>query len=202
MNAPAVKFPHGISFEDFLATLNEDTHAEWVDGEVVPMSPGTEWQSQLILFVGGLLRTYARRKGLGEVYVPAYQMKTNARRSREPDVMFVAREHLDRVHETYLDGPADLVVEIISPASRTLDRGEKFHEYQEAGIREYWLIDPQRKQVESYRLGSAGVYERVPLGEPACLRSDLLPGLWIKVDWLWEKPLRDVLDVAPEWGLV
>lgn len=56
---------------------------------------------------------------------------------------FVASEHLDRLKETYLDGPADLVVGIVSPDSVGRDRGEKFYEYAQGGVPEYWLIDPQ-----------------------------------------------------------
>ncbi|MEJ7756097.1 MAG: Uma2 family endonuclease [Nocardioidaceae bacterium] len=54
--------------------------------------------------------------------------------------------------KTYLDGAADLAIEIISPESIGRDRGEKFVEYEAAGIREYWLIDPERRQAEFYRL--------------------------------------------------
>ena len=52
----------------------------------------------------------------------------------------MASERLDRVHRTYLDGPADLVVEIVSPESAGRDRGEKYYEYEAAGIPEYWLL--------------------------------------------------------------
>ena len=72
---------------------------------------------------------------------------------REPDILFIAREHLDRFRDTYLDGPADLVVEIISRDSRARDRGDKFYEYEQGGVREYWLLDYLRRQAEFYQLG-------------------------------------------------
>lgn len=70
---------------------------------------------------------------------------------------FVAEEHLDRLQEMHLEGPADLVVEIVSPESRLRDRGEKFAEYELAGVSEYWLLDPElRRAVAPSDPGAGG----------------------------------------------
>ena len=53
---------------------------------------------------------------------------------------------------TYFEGAPDLVIEVSSPESAGRDRGEKFLEYEKARVREYWLIDPEREQVDVYRL--------------------------------------------------
>ena len=103
---------------------------------------------------------------------------------------------------TYLDGPADLVVEVITPDSRARDRGEKFYEYEQGGVREYWLIDPLRKQAEFYQPGADGIYRLVPVGENSVYCSAVLNGLWLKVDWLWQDPLPPLLSVLKEWRLV
>jgi Uma2 family endonuclease len=109
---------------------------------------------------------------------------------------------MDRLHGTFVDGPPDLVIEISSPGSRGLDRGEKFFEYAEAGVAEYWLIDPERKRVEAYRRGGeGGAYDPVPLGEPPVLRSEALPGMGIAVEWLWAEPLPKQAWVREQWGL-
>ncbi len=71
---------------------------------------------------------------------------------REPDVLFIANDHLDRLKPPYLDGPADLVIEIISPESVKRYRGRKFFEYQAGGVAEYWLIDPAVQVAEFYQL--------------------------------------------------
>jgi Uma2 family endonuclease len=59
-----------------------------------------------------ILGLYCHARGLGEVLDAPFLMKLE--RGREPDVLFVSREHLDRLKENYLDGPADLVIEIVS----------------------------------------------------------------------------------------
>ena len=121
---------------------------------------------------------------------------------REPDILFIAREHLDRMRNSYLDGPADLVVEIISPDSRARDRGEKFYEYEQGGVREYWLLDPLRRQAEFYQRGPDGIFRLVPGGEDGTYRSAVLEGLWLKVEWLWQEPLPPLMSVLREWRLV
>ena len=69
-------------------------------------------------------------------------------------------------------------------------------------MREYWLFDPIRKQVEFYRLNDEGLYTVVPVGDDGIFRSAVLEGLWLKVDWLWQEPLPQLMSVLKEWGLV
>lgn len=93
------------------------------------------------------------------------------------------------------------MIEIVSPSTRAVDRGVKYYEYEQAGVPEYWLVDPMRERVEACRLGAGGVYEQMALGEPAVLRSEVLPGMWISVAWLWERPLPGMPAVFKEWGI-
>jgi Uma2 family endonuclease len=108
---------------------------------------------------------------------------------REPDVLFVRTEHLDRVKPTYLDGPADLVIEITSPESIGRDRGDKFIEYERAGVAEYWLIDPERRRAEFYRLDAQGLYRLCEPDAQGVYRSQVVEGFWLRVEWLWQEPL-------------
>src|SRR5579859_3787627 len=126
-----------ITYEAFMEWLDEDLRAEWVDGEIVVASPANLDHQNLTGFLYAALLWYTNASGVGgTVLVAPFQMKL-AHVGREPDVIYVAPEHLDRFHPTYLDGPADLVVEIVSPESVTRDRVEKLREYQEAGVQEY-----------------------------------------------------------------
>lgn len=190
-----------LTFEEFLRVY-EGVHAEWVDGRVHVMTPGSPNHWRLTRFLATMLQWYAEEHGLGEVLGEPVTMRTNARAGREPDLFFVTTENAGRVKGTFFDGPADLVIEVVSRESRTRDRKEKFGEYERAGIREYWLIDHERKHVEAYRLGEDGRYEAVELGAPAVLRSESLPGMWIAVEWLWKEPLPTQKWVLKEWGMI
>jgi Uma2 family endonuclease len=105
--------------------------------------------------------------------------------------MVVTTEHLDRLTSDQLDGPADLVVEVISDESVSRDRGEKFYEYQDAGVREYWIIDsrPDRQRADFYVLDANQRYRPVPIADDGTYRSTVLPDFWLRVDWMWaEEP--------------
>src|SRR2546421_565411 len=180
--------PARMTYEEFLEWDDEDTRAEWVDGEVILMSPASKRHQSLMRFLMVLLSHFVEAKGIGEVLTAPFQMKLSTRPSgREPDLIFVANEHLGRFKETYLDGPADLAIEIVSPESQSRDRGEKFYEYEQAGIPEYWMLDQTRRQAEFYELENDGTYKRIDIDEDGIFRSKVIDGLWLKVDWLWQE---------------
>jgi Uma2 family endonuclease len=108
---------------------------------------------------------------------------------REPDLVFVSTAHADRLRETYIDGPADLAVEIVSPESVARDRGEKFVEYETGGVLEYWLIDPLRREARFHRRGEDGRYHPGPVDADGFYHSVVLPEFRLRVDWLWQDPL-------------
>jgi len=189
--------PPRMTYEEFLAWADEDTLAEWVDGEVVMTSPASKPHQDIAGFLFEVMRRYCQARNLGEVLQPPFQMKL-ASSGREPDLLFVAREHLDRFRQTYLDGPADLAVEITSPESLKRDRGEKFFEYEQAGIPEYWLIDPDARRAEFYTLDAEGRYDLVLRGATGTFHSTVLSGFWLKVEWLWSSPLPSPLRIVAE----
>lgn len=187
-----------MTFEEYLEAY-DGVHAEWVDGRVFVVSPGNERQSDLSLWLAALIRFWGEKHKLGRTYVPNYSVKLNETTAREPDIFFVRAEHLDRVHDTFVLGAADLIVEVTSPSTRAVDRGAKYYEYEAAGVPEYWLIDPIRKRVEAHRLSTRGDYERVALGDPEVLESESLPGMRIPVEWLWRNPLPELHEVFEMW---
>ena len=189
-----------MSYEEFLRAY-DGVHAEWVDGTVVPMTPVSPRHQQVANFLVSLFQHFCEAHQAGVVLSAPVQMKVGSS-GREPDVMVVATEHRDRITPGHLDGPADLVVEVVSPESRGRDRNEKFSEYERAGVREYWLVDPQRRQAGFYSLSEQGVYEAVMPDGEGRFESRVLPGLWIRVEWLWQEPLPPLLGILKEWGLV
>ena len=199
---PVTATPPRMTYEEFLE-WGDGIRAEWVDGEVIVMSPASNPHQSLMAFLGALLLHFVEAKQLGRIFLPPFQMKLSTRPSgREPDLLFIAKGKLSNLKQNYLDGPADLVVEIVSPDSQARDRGDKFYEYEEAGILEYWILDQTRKRAEFYHLGDDGTFKLIDSDENGVYRSRTLDGLGLKVDWLWQEPLPTLMSVLKEWGLV
>ena len=190
-----------IPIERFLERRDEDTHAEWIEGKVILMSPASRRHQELVKFLTHIIGIFAETRHLGTLIHAPFSMRLDAVPSvREPDLLFISAKHLDRLTDTYLDGPADLVVEIISPESIGRDRGEKFVEYEQAGIPEYWLIDPIREQAEFYRLER----ERYRLTDiqNGMFYSTVLPDFRLRVAWFWEDALPNVVGILHEMNIL
>ena len=193
--------PRRLSYEEFLEWADEDTLAEWEHGEVIMSSPASLQHQKIERFLLSVMSCYVETYDLGEVIPAPFQMKL-PETGREPDLLFIKQEHADRLHSTYLDGAADVVVEIISPESVTRDRGAKFIEYEEAGIPEYWLIDPIRRWAECFQLGEERRYLTAFAGSSGLYRSAQIRDFWLRIEWLWQTPTLRLTDVMRELELM
>jgi len=203
--APRRPVPTGkISFEEFLEWTDEDTWAAWVDGEVILLTPASWPHQDIVLFLGGIMREFAYHRQCGTVLIAPFliHLPEQLRRGREPDIIFIGREQLPRLHRTYFVGAPDVMVEITSPESCVRDRQVKYNEYQAAGVKEYWLIDPDRRRAEFYRLGADGRYRLIPADSKGVFRSEAFPGFWLKTGWLWQEPLPSVVSYLKELGVM
>jgi len=199
--APSVS-PGKMSFAEFLAWCNEDTWAEWEDGEVVLLTPAAVKHQRVSLFLSGYLANYVLLERQGQVFTAPFlvRLPEPVRRGREPDIIFIKQENLRRLQANYLDGAPDLVVEITSPESLARDRGEKFREYEAAGVSEYWLIDPDRRRAEFYHLEADGRYYLSTAGAAGIYSSRIIHGLELKIEWLWQDPPLSALEALQQIG--
>jgi Uma2 family endonuclease len=185
-----------MTYEEFLEQVDEDVVAEWVDGEVIVFMPPSirhERISRLLYFLIGL---FIEQHDLGEVFnEPCEMLLLPGRLSRRPDILFVAKEHADRITARSVAGPADLVIELVSDTSVTRDYDEKFAEYQSVGVREYWIIDTRlgKERMVCYQLGADGKYQVMPADAEGRYHATVVPGFWINPEWLWQEPLPPVM---------
>lgn len=197
---PLVISARDMSFDDYLAAY-EGVSAEWVDDRPASGDLSCAHRSRLTRFFATVLQQRAEAFGPGEVFLAPLPVRLNATTAVQPDVYYVGAEAATRVGESHVDGAPDLVVEIVSPGNRASIRGGRWYDYEAAGVREFWLVDADRRVVEAWRLDERSRYRQVPLGDPPVLRSEVLPGIAIPVAWLWERPLPRLHRVLNEWGL-
>src|SRR5690348_4674541 len=99
-----------MSYEQFLTELDEDAHAEWVNGETIIFMPPNHKHQAMVRFLVNLLSMFVEFFQLGEILVAPFEMKVSPDSSgREPDILFIAKENLGRITEQKLEGPADLI---------------------------------------------------------------------------------------------
>jgi Uma2 family endonuclease len=175
----------GVSEEEFYRLADEDTDWEYLDGRIVMHSPASERHENIFCFQLTLLRAFLDERGGAIVRGSRYPMRLDANWSPEPDILVIRenRSHLITPH--HLEGPADMVIEIVSESDPGLDYREKLPRYRRAGIEEIWIVNPFENQVLVEVKTEAGYSARtLSIGR---LASGVVPGFWIEVDWLWQK---------------
>ncbi|HUI43528.1 MAG TPA: Uma2 family endonuclease [Terriglobia bacterium] len=158
-----------------LVAMPEDTkRREILDGDLFVWPSSTiRHQTMLVALVAALAR-YLERRPVGEVLLSPLDVIFSEFDVLQPDLMFILNEHLDIVQD-WVRGVPDLVIEVLSPGSISMDRGPKLKAYARFGVPEYWIVDPEARAIEVYRQ-SAGGYERVATcGERDSVSSPLLP---------------------------
>lgn len=166
-----------LSFTDGLTQL-----VEYSAGKVEVLEMPTTAHQRILLFLYKIISRFVDDRELGEVLVAALRVQVAADVFREPDIVFVSREHREHVQERFWTG-ADLVVEIVSEDAKSRERDyvAKRADYAAAGIAEYWIVDPieQRITVLALQGTEYGLAGEFKLGELAA--SKLLDGLMIDV---------------------
>ena len=117
-----------------------------------------------------------------------------------PDILLITHEHLSQLKSYYLDGAADLVIEVILPGHSYADKIAKKDYYRSAGVKEYWTIDPQTRQIELWR-NQNGRFEQQQPELDGCYRPSNIPGLVFLTQRIWREERSDLelfrLEIAP-----
>jgi Uma2 family endonuclease len=191
LEPPFLIIKAGLSEDDFYRMAGEDSDWEYLDGRIVVHSPASRRHEDLFRFLLTLLSGYLGERKGATVLGSRYPMRLDGRWSPEPDLLVVRDRRRDLLTPRRLEGPADLVIEIASDSDPGLDVREKLPRYREAGIEEIWLVDPFDKRVIA-ETRSAETY-RPRILDCGRLESQVVPGFWIDVAWLWQDKLPATL---------
>jgi Uma2 family endonuclease len=172
--------------------LRTGANAEWVEGEIIMMAPSGPEQQDLNWWLCTLVRHYVDYKDLGIVLMDTFTRLTVPRQQvRAPDVLFVQKSRANIVvGNKAIGGAPDLIMEVV----------EKYHDYEAAGVREYWIIDPATQARETYALSAQGRYQRLA-EQDGRLVSTVIPGWFLRPEWMWRDPRPSVLQLLPELGI-
>lgn len=174
---------------DFYNWVTEDVKAEFINGEIVIHSPVKKRHWNVMDLLSSLLSVYVRVNKLGRVGTEKVMIALT-RNDYEPDLCFFSKEKSDRFEDDQVLFPApDFVVEILSRSTAAHDKGTKKIDYALHGIREYWIVNPEKRRIEQFILPSEGkeyfpakVHQYGQL-----LESTAIPGFAILVEAIFEE---------------
>ena len=132
-----------------LLTERSNRLAEFTDGRIEVLPMPTMVHQRIVRYLIGLLLSLVGNRG--EVLFAPLRVRLRSGKFREPDVLFMLAEHADRMNNEFWEG-ADLVMEIVNEDDPERDLQTKRLEYAEAGIPEYWIVDPRMKTVTVLKL--------------------------------------------------
>lgn len=168
--------------EDYLL-LPGNRLVEYSHGIVEVLSMPSPAHQMVVLLLYRLLFDFVQRTKAGRVLIAPTRVKLWSGKFREPDLIFMSHRNRHRMRQQYWDG-ADLVMEVVSPDDPTRDLETKRREYAQAGIPEYWLVNPLDETITVFTLPENaavyvvhGIFDRSGVAESA-----LLPGFTVDVD--------------------
>jgi Uma2 family endonuclease len=183
--------PRRVSEEEYLAKYAHDFY-EWENGELVKVSPVRKFHHDLAAYLFYFFRLYFRLRPIGVVMQAPFLMRVDDfDLKREPDLQIILNDNPGEISETGMIGAADICIEIVLPESTERDFVKKRDEYEQAGVKEYWLFDYLHEGGHFYRLNEQGVYILQAAGSDSMYQTPLLPGFKLHVPTLWVEPLPD-----------
>jgi Uma2 family endonuclease len=197
-----VEVAERLTSADFLRYAPETEKAELIDGVMIVAPPPLDEHEKLQIFLLRLLGKYAELFDLGEVRGSRTTVVLADDQIYEPDLLFVARERLSLIEKRAVFGPPDLVVEILSASTAAYDRGAKYYVYEQAGVREVWLIDPYGPAGTEFYQCQINRLQPVMPDANNLIHSIALPGLKLNTTWLWPAGRFITINKAlPEMGV-
>ena len=177
---PYTIYIHGFDFKRYMEYANEDIDCELLDGELTIHSPASSEHELIFKLILNLLDLYLQRTKLGIALGSRFTMKLSETWAPEPDIMYIGQNNEGKLKDTHMDGAANVVFEILSPATRKDDLNKKLPKYIECGVSEVWIIDPQEhKAIIHWKDGNKEINH-------GWAESKHIDGFKLMIEWLWD----------------
>jgi len=173
--------------DDYFEVSDRGRLVEFSDGNIELLPLPIYFHQIIIGRLYKVLDTYVLEHRLGAVSFAPLPVKLRPGKFREPDLIFMARRNRERIGKYW--GVPDLTVEVISDGGEDHDRRVKRNEYAEAGVSEYWIIDPIAQTLEVLCLADNTFVQTALLGNTDVLTSQHFPG--------WSYRMADMFAAPP-----
>lgn len=167
------------SQEDYY-NLPDDVRAELIHGQIYYMSAPSRVHQEILNFINTEINLFLRSKGGPcKVYPAPFAVKLFEDSDKtvvEPDISVICDPN--KLTDRGCDGAPDWIVEIISPATSSNDYVRKLNLYMDAGVKEYWIVDPLKKWIYVYHLEETR-FETAPYTFQDRIKVNICDDLWI-----------------------
>lgn len=167
--------------QTYLALADGNRLCELSEGKVEVLEMPTPEHQMIVSELAARFRTWLSEHKAGAMLFAPVPIRLWAGKFREPDIVVYLTEHLDRITQTF-GGVPDLVVEVLSPSTRDIDLTTKFREYAQAGVSEYWMVDPPARNIQVHVLKEGQYASLGHFGKGQSAPSMILPGFLMAVD--------------------
>lgn len=184
MTNPTATIERPLTYEDLEAFPDDGMRREVIGG-MLYVSPAPARPHQKVL--GRFFRLFSDEielTGLGEVFFSPVDVRFSPIDQVQPDLIVLLNHRLDTYRGSTVFGPPDIVVEVISPSSKSYDRATKFNLFESQGVPEYWVADPVALTLQQFALQN-GRYVEVPPDSEGRFRSTVVPSLVIDPAFLF-----------------
>jgi len=173
--ATAIKF----TYKDYLL-LPEDKRYEIIDGELFMAPAPSTYHQDISRDIEFILWNFVKENDLGKIYYAPCDVILSKSDIVQPDILFISKERIPKiVTEKNVRGAPDLIIEIISPSRISRDKVLKKKLYAKYGVKEYWIIDYRKEEIEVMVLGESGFKTVKKYRKDETLESPLIKGLRI-----------------------
>ena len=181
-----------LTYDDFLRFPDDGLRHEIIDGvHYVTQSPSLRHQDLVGRSYLAIANFLAAHPDIGRVFLSPLDVVFSHYDVVEPDLLFVAGDQLEIMTEKNIQGAPAIVIEGLSRGTRRRDRHAKRQLFARGGVREYWLVDPERTCVTVYRRVDGSFAETAPLAarDNAALTTPLMPGFALAIAELFAPSL-------------
>ncbi|MHA1265368.1 MAG: Uma2 family endonuclease [Candidatus Helarchaeota archaeon] len=174
-----------VTEAEFWEYANEDTNCELIDGVLIIHSPASEEHESIFKYLLTFFNIYLEKTGKGRVYGSRFVMRLSPKWNPEPDLMIILPKNYSQIQKNVVEGPADIVIEILSKATKEIDLTKKLPKFLDSGVQEVWIIDPEEKLLSIHTPSEKRIYSD-PQSEDF-IESPTLGTLPLKIKWIWNR---------------
>jgi len=138
----------------------EGAKYQLIEGQLIEMASPTLNHQEAALELAAQILLYCKQKKIGKIYIAPMDVYLDDENCYQPDIVFVSNENSVILQGKNIRGVPDMLIEILSESSEHTDRKIKFHNYEKFGVKEYFIVDPEDKEVIAYDLVDGFYKER------------------------------------------